>query len=463
MAPNITLTRAIFSRHPLRGLAQYSAQSPRAARIAPYVGTFGTGGASALAYHLLTMAPTVPDFGMTLLLGTGLGLVGTKLVSLGIRNADSAIKLEEAYAEISEAPKLLQLREDLEKTKAEAGRLKNLIEETDERLLSPDIDDSIKIGDRRKRDSLAHRLQSTLSQEVYIEGKLAEEGNFYVIRRLGEGGMGAVDLCFNTGLKRPVVVKRVINRGATSDAELLRRLRKEAVSMASIVHPNVARVFALKEVDGQMAIIQEYIDGKDLSAKLRALYPSGFGRAMGIRIGLMVAAGLKAAHDQGIIHRDIKSDNVLIIEEDGEIKGAKLIDFGLAREISSVDQRITVMKGAVYGTPEYMSPEQFKDFAGTGKPADVYSLGILIFELITGKIPYIEDLPSGYNMNQRFLHFFQVATQRDLPLLNPKEPNDPLQILLSRMTAKDPSDRPEIGTVAAELLELKREIERKKT
>jgi predicted Ser/Thr protein kinase len=207
-------------------------------------------------------------------------------------------------------------------------------------------------------------------------------GPYRIEREIARGGMGVVYLAQDTRLGRVVALKALPAR-LTADAERRERLRREARAAAALAHPSVAVVYALEEIDGTLFIATEYIEGHSLREEIRrgSLDPHA-----AVATAKAVASALAAAHAGGIVHRDLKPENVMRAR-DGQIK---VLDFGLARTITPDPEaptsvRLTV-EGAVVGTPGYMPPEQLE-----GRPvdarADVHAFGVLLHELVTGRLP----------------------------------------------------------------------------
>ena len=223
-------------------------------------------------------------------------------------------------------------------------------------------------------------IPDTASPEL-LPGALI--GPYRLIRVLGRGGMGVVFEAEDTRLQRRVALKAVSALRA-ADALEQQRLRQEARAAAALVHPNIATIYALEEIDGQAYISSEYLDGETL----RAVVQRGpLSRDRTLAVAQALASALVVAHARGIVHRDLKPENVLCLP-DGRVK---VLDFGLARfegdarRLASVS-RLT-MTGLVAGTPGYMAPEQLLGLDVDGR-ADQFALGTLIAELATGSNPF---------------------------------------------------------------------------
>jgi eukaryotic-like serine/threonine-protein kinase len=254
--------------------------------------------------------------------------------------------------------------------------------------------------------------------------KTVLDGRYDVGRPLGSGGMGEVFLARDRVLGRDVALK-VLRRQYAGDSEFAERFKREARSAASLSHPNIVQVYDRGDTeDGSSYIAMEYVPGGTLKEKLVGEGPLGTREAAAL--GAQVAEALEAAHERGMVHRDIKPQNVLLTDR-GD---AKVADFGIARAGSSVTISRT---GSVMGTAGYMSPEQ-----ALGKPAtpksDLYSLGVVLFEALTGELPYTADNPIAVSMK----HVNEpVRSPREI---NPSIPEG-MNALVTRLMAKDPEDR----------------------
>ncbi|HUB75447.1 MAG TPA: protein kinase [Solirubrobacteraceae bacterium] len=202
-------------------------------------------------------------------------------------------------------------------------------------------------------------------------------GRYRLERPLGSGASATVWLAFDAELERRVAVK-VLAEGRGGDADRLERFRREARSLARLRHPHVVTVIDSGEQDGTPYIVLEYVGGETLKERIKRDGPLAIDEA--IAYAIEVARALEAAHAQGIVHRDIKSQNILL-DPDG---GVKLTDFGIAR--SGAEAALT-QGGRVLGTTDYVSPEQALGRAVAGQ-SDVYSLGIVLFEMLTGAVPF---------------------------------------------------------------------------
>ena len=212
----------------------------------------------------------------------------------------------------------------------------------------------------------------------------AEFGRYRVLRLLGRGGMGAVYLAEDSQLGRQVALKVPFFDGAESPQRVERFVR-EARSAAALHHPNICTLFDAGQIDGRPFITMAYIDGTPLADEIDPEAPMPQRRAAEIVRKLAIA--LEHAHRKGIVHRDLKPANVMTTA-DGE---PVVMDFGLAKQVVAGDAKELGLTraGGILGTPSYMAPEQVKgEVSAIGPATDVYSLGVMLFEMLTGKTPY---------------------------------------------------------------------------
>jgi tRNA A-37 threonylcarbamoyl transferase component Bud32 len=217
-------------------------------------------------------------------------------------------------------------------------------------------------------------------------------GRYRLDAQIGRGGMSTVYRAFDTVLERPVAIK-LMHREIASDSDQLERFRREARSVARLNHPHIVTVIDAGEEpaeDGGSTpyIVLEYVDGETLKQLIRRVGPLDVPQALAYTIELARALG--AAHERMIVHRDVKPQNVLI----GEEGGAKITDFGIARTLT--EEGLTVA-GRVLGTTDYVSPEQALGQPVTGQ-SDLYSLGVVLYEMLTGEVPFSGDSPVAVAM-----------------------------------------------------------------
>lgn len=239
------------------------------------------------------------------------------------------------------------------------------------------------------QEEVLELLNSHHESEGFLEPpKLVEAGSqvgaYRIDRILGRGGMGVVYLAYDTRLHRPVAMKSLPPH-LFRDDRMHARLRQEARAAAALSHPSIATVYALEEINGQLFIVTEYVEGVTLRVEIeRGGFSQDHERV--IAVALRIADGLRAAHERGIVHRDLKPENILL-----NAGGLKIVDFGLAQFDLSAQDRLSVTRltdaGTLAGTPPYMAPEQL-----LGKPTDhrtdQFAFGVVLYELMTGRHPF---------------------------------------------------------------------------
>jgi eukaryotic-like serine/threonine-protein kinase len=259
-------------------------------------------------------------------------------------------------------------------------------------------------------------------------------GRYRLEARLGSGGMSTVYLARDETLERPVAVK-VMHREISDQPDQLERFRREARAVAQLSHPNVVAVIDAGEDGGYPYIVFEYVDGETLKQRIDRVgrLPVDEAAAYAIEVG----RGLAAAHARRLVHRDVKSQNVLI-DPDGR---AKVTDFGIARSLESDGLTKT---GRVLGTTDYVSPEQAMGQEVDAR-SDIYSLGVLLYEMLTGEVPFHADTVVGVAM--KHVNEQMPDVQRRRP-----EISSALAAVVERATAKDPKRRyPDMGSFLADL------------
>jgi serine/threonine protein kinase/Flp pilus assembly protein TadD len=242
---------------------------------------------------------------------------------------------------------------------------------------------------------------------------------------LGRGAMGVTYKAFDVHLQRPVALK-IINAQLFGNESARLRFVREARAAASVRHPNVASVFHIGESGGNHYYTMEFVDGESLTAFIRR---SGFLETdLALEIVGQIAAGLAAIEKQHIVHRDIKPSNIMVSLQDGSLESVKIIDLGLAKGVAEENTLSTV--GAFIGTPAYASPEQFAGI-GTDIRSDLYSLGVTLWEMLSGKLPF-----SGSVAELMYQH-----QHAEPPVERLKSVPAPATALLQVLLAKDPNQR----------------------
>lgn len=260
-------------------------------------------------------------------------------------------------------------------------------------------------------------------------GKLLD-GRFLVDRVLGEGGMGFVYGGTDTVEQRRVAIK-ILRTDFLQDTEIVQRFLNEAQAASRIGSPHICSVFGIgRAPNGASYFVMEFLDGQNLAeaTDVQRILPV---RRI-LRIGRQIAVGLHAAHTSGIVHRDLKPDNVMLVQSsEGEF--VKILDFGVAK-VGSARSKLT-RAGSVFGTPQYMSPEQASGSGEVDARADIYSLGIILYELAAGRVPFDDE-----NMMNVLSHhmFREPPPLRDVaPQVVPEE----FDAIVRRCLQKDPAFR----------------------
>jgi beta-lactam-binding protein with PASTA domain/predicted Ser/Thr protein kinase len=248
------------------------------------------------------------------------------------------------------------------------------------------------------------------------------DGRYHVLRKLGAGGMANVYLAEDQELGRRVAIK-ILNDRHANDEQFVERFRREAKNAAGLSHPSIVSIYDRGEAEGTYYIAMEYLEGRSLKELIVSRGPAPVNVA--IDYARQILQALRFAHLKGIVHRDIKPHNVLV---DG-VGRLKVTDFGIARAGTSQ----MTEAGSIVGTAQYLSPEQARG-SGVDQRSDVYSLGIVLYELLTGDVPFSGDTPVEIAMK----HLSQ--TPEPPSVKRPDVPHD-LDMVVMRALAKDPEDR----------------------
>ena len=253
-------------------------------------------------------------------------------------------------------------------------------------------------------------------------------GRYHILEQLGEGGMATVYKAYDTRLERNVAFKvlRTDLFGQAILDQVLKRFEREAKSLAKLSHPNIVNILDYGEYEGNPYLVMEFLTGGTLKEKLGHAIPW----QETIQTLIPVARGLSYAHQHSVIHRDVKPANILMKEGNIPV----LTDFGIAKLLEGTDGHTLTASGVGIGTPEYMAPEQGIGASTIDTRADIYSLGVVLYEMITGRKPYIADTPMAV-----------VIKQINDPLPRPTDfvPDLPegVEHILFKALAKEPSDR----------------------
>jgi serine/threonine-protein kinase len=247
---------------------------------------------------------------------------------------------------------------------------------------------------------------------------------YKLLQPIGQGGMSVVYKAQDLSLGRLVAVK-VLRETLTADTEFLARFQQEARNAANLAHPNIVTVHDFGKDGARYYIVMEYIEGKDLKSLIKDDGPFPVERA--VDFAVQTCAGVGYAHRAGLVHCDIKPQN-LLITDDGRVK---ITDFGIARALSTI--RPGEMTDVVWGSPQYYSPEQAAGEHPT-PASDVYSIGVVMFEMLAGRLPFVASTQQALAM----MHLREEPPL--LSMFNPQVP-EALERIIHKVLAKEPSAR----------------------
>ena len=267
-------------------------------------------------------------------------------------------------------------------------------------------------------------------------------GRFCIECEIGRGGMGTVYRASHLGLERPVAVK-ILKPEFAANPEVAERFMREACTMAKLRHPRAAMIFDAGRLDdGRPFIVMEYVEGVTLAETLVREHRLTPARA--VRIASEICEVLAEAHGLGIVHRDLKPSNIMLTE-----RGVCVLDFGIAKVLSDAADttrtHATTESGLIIGTPRYMSPEQCMG-RGVGARSDLYSVGVLVYEMLAGRPPFTDQMSSAVLVKQA------TAAPPSLLALCPDVPRS-LALAVHTLLAKNPINRPKRAADARALLE----------
>ncbi|GAB5549721.1 MAG: hypothetical protein SangKO_094810 [Sandaracinaceae bacterium] len=272
------------------------------------------------------------------------------------------------------------------------------------------------------------RVGSVLGSRYRIEGVI------------GEGGMATVYRARHALMERPYAVK-VLRRALASDEKLVERMKREGRNIASLTHPNIVQVYDYGETDdGAPYLVMELLDGQPLRQLMRGRPLYG---PLLLDVAIQTMRGLARAHDLGVVHRDLKPENVFVCRDDEGEPRVVIVDFGIAR---SRDQSRLTQAGQLVGTPQYLAPERVSSREDTPS-ADLYSFGVVLFEMATGRLPFQSNSATGYVVKH-----VQEPPPRPRTLNPNLEPE--LEALILELLAKDPRERPVDAHQVLDRLEL---------
>ena len=272
-------------------------------------------------------------------------------------------------------------------------------------------------------------------------------GKYRILTLLGKGGMGSVYLGEHIIIGKKIAIK-FLHTELTAKEDMVKRFYREAQVAAAISHRNIIDVMDVGVSDeGDPYIVMEYLEGESLSDLLKRQGPMDLSSACAILEPALLALG--AAHEKGIVHRDLKPENIFIVRHAGESASVKLIDLGVSKYMTQEEQSQLTQTGSFLGTPAYMAPEQIRGASDVSPSADLYSMGVIIYEILTGELPF-----RGTHYNELL---FNVMTESPIP---PKERYDKFpekaEPLVLSLLEKEESARP---ASAKDTLEIVKQFE----
>ncbi len=265
-------------------------------------------------------------------------------------------------------------------------------------------------------------------REVAVKTGDVVEGRYRIIKTLGAGGMGTVFLAEHALIKRRVAIK-ILHHDLATDETVVERFMNEARAAGTLGHPNIVESTDMGFTSDHIPyIVFEYLEGTLLTDEIYRV--GGLPVRRAVWIAMQIASALDAAHHASIVHRDLKSDNIFVTDKDDALDHVKVLDFGVSRFLE-VEER---QRNMVVGTPEYMAPEQIVDPASVDKRADIYALGVILYEMLTARRPFNLDDDPRLLMNR-------IVNKAPPPLQRNEVPHGLASLILDKLLAKDRLDR----------------------
>ncbi len=273
-------------------------------------------------------------------------------------------------------------------------------------------------------------MGNSSSRDTVVKVGDVVEGRYRIIKTLGEGGMGTVFLAEHALIKRRVAMK-LLHPELATDADVVERFMNEARAAGILGHPNIVESTDMGFTANHIPyIVFEYLEGTLLTDEVYRV--GGLPVRRVVRIAQQIASALHAAHNAGIVHRDLKSDNVFLTDKDEALDHVKVLDFGISRFRDADDEQ--TKRGMVMGTPEFMAPEQITSPASVDKRADIYALGVIMYEMLTARRPFSNDEDPRALMHR-------IVNNPPPPLQRNEVPHAMAEMIFNRLLAKDPADR----------------------
>ena len=271
---------------------------------------------------------------------------------------------------------------------------------------------------------------------------------FRIESKIGSGGFGTVFRATQLNLDRPVAVKIFQSLAGASHPDELERFQREGISACRVNHPNaLAIIDSGVSASGIAYLVEELLEGHTLAEEMHRHGPLPAQRV--IDIAVPVCRVLAAAHEMGVVHRDIKPENVFLHRvRDSEI--VKVVDFGIAKLLGNVSTHAITSRNVVVGTPRYMAPERLRNEPHDGR-ADIYSLGVMLYEMLSGRSPFAQEDEAMSLVSVAMLHL--SATARLLRVVCPDVPAA-LEAVVMRALSKTPAERPTAAELESELVSM---------
>jgi DNA-binding response OmpR family regulator len=362
----------------------------------------------------------------------------------GVDYVPKPFHAEEVLARVETQLNLFRLRRDLESKRIELEKKGRELEDTNRELERQNVELARKNDELVRAQARTNLIFSALSD--VLPGTVLDE-KYKLVEKIGAGGFGAVYRATHLTLGRPVAIKVLRPSPGNDSPEAVERFRQEALSASRLSHPNAVTVIDFGvSAAGIAYLVMELLEGRTLKEVLQEQGRLPIERCA--EILRPVCEALAEAHDANVVHRDVKPDNIFLhAGEHGEV--IKVVDFGIAKlfaHAGAAEMQGMTETGVILGTPDYMSPERLSGGRYDGR-SDVYSVGVLLFQMITGKFPFALDRDAG-----PYAIALKLMTEEPIRLrdVTPEAPPE-VEALVARALAKDPDTRPTARELAGEL------------